>query len=164
MSELRTLLQEQIQTITHKVHWFAGMERALEGSTAAEAAWVPSPGTNTIWQLVNHITYWTQYACNVITGTPNPEGHIDNAVTFGEPGAPTDDAGWEATKERLFAVQDTFQGLLAELDPAQPIGGQKSPIGKLIGDISLHNAHHLGQIILLRKLRGAEWQPVKWGE
>lgn len=164
MSELRTLLQDQIKVTTHDVHWFAGMERALEGSTAAEASWVPAPGTNTIWQLVNHLTFWTQYAINLITGAPNPEGHVDNATTLGAPGDPNDEAGWTAAKQRLIATQDAFQALLTEYDPIQILPGRKTLIGKLVGDINLHNAHHLGQIILLRKLRATEWQPVKWGE
>jgi hypothetical protein len=149
--------------MTHKVHWFASLERALEGSTAAEASWIPGSDQNTIWQLVNHMTFWTQYVCNVITGTPNPEGHIDNAITLGAPGDPTDETGWAVAQKRLFEVLDTYHGLLAEIDPSQPIGGKETPIGKQIGDINMHNAYHLGQIILIRKLRGTEWQPVNWG-
>jgi uncharacterized damage-inducible protein DinB len=164
MSDLRTVLQDQIDGITIQVHWFAGLERALQGSTAAEAAWVPSEGVNSIWQLVNHMTFWTQYIINVITGEPNPEGHIDNAITFGSAGDPVDEAGWEAAKAKLLQVQARLKGLLAETDLSQPPAGRKTAVGKLVADINLHNAMHLGQIILMRKMRAQEWEPVKWGE
>lgn len=164
MSDVRTLLQDQIDGITTQVRWFAGLERALQGATADEAAWVPAQGLNTIWQLVNHMTFWTQYMVNFITGVPNPDGHIDNAVTLGAPGDPADEAGWAAAKEGLFQVQAKLNSLVAESDPTQPPAGRKTTIGKSVGEINLHNAQHLGQIILIRKLRATEWEPVKWGE
>lgn len=162
MSDLRTVLQDQIDGLTTQVFWFAGLERALQNSTAAEAAWVPGQGMNTIWQLVNHMTYWTQYIVNFTTGEPNPEGHIEESVTFGAPGDPADEAGWQAAKERLMQVQLRLKSLAAESDVSQPPAGRKTTIGKMIGDINLHNAQHLGQIILIRKLRATEWEPVNW--
>lgn len=162
MSDLRTVLQNQIDGVTTKVFWFAGLERALKGSTAAEAAWAPGPGSNTIWQLVNHMTFWTQYIVNFITGEPNPEGHVEESLSFGAPGDAADEAGWQGAQERLFQVQARLKALLAEVDPTQPPAGRKTPIGEMVGDISLHNAMHLGQIILIRKLRATEWEPVNW--
>lgn len=162
MSDLRTVLQDQIDAVTNQVHWFAGLERALQGATAAEAAWVPGEGMNTIWQLVNHMTFWTQYMVNVITGESNPEGHIDNATTLGAPGDATDEAGWAAAMAGLFQIQARLKALLAEADPSQPPAGRKTSIGKLVADINLHNAMHLGQIIVIRKLRATEWEPVNW--
>lgn len=163
MSDARKLLQDQIDAITTQVHWFAGLERALEGSTAAEAAWRPAEGLNTIWQLVNHMTFWTQYMINLLTNQTNPEGHIENAITFGAPGDEDDEAGWSAAKEGLFAVQAKLKSIAAETDLAQAVG-KSATIGKVIIDVTTHNAMHLGQIILLRKLRAQEWQPVNWNQ
>lgn len=162
MSDLRTVLQDQIDAVTTQVHWFAGLERALQGATAAEAAWLPGPGMNTIWQLVNHMTFWTEYMINVITGQPIPEGHIDNVITLGAPGDAADEAGWTAAKDGLLQMQARLKSLLAETDPTQPPAGRKTSIGKLVADINLHNAMHLGQIIVIRKLRATEWEPVNW--
>ncbi|MBI2298582.1 MAG: hypothetical protein HYU66_06450 [Armatimonadetes bacterium] len=89
-------------------------------------------------------------------------------------GEASDRAGWGAdfvapAAEAWPSVLDEFRNLVAEAraiagDPA--LGDRRVrvedanvPAATLLGDLGAHNAYHLGQIVLCRRLLGA-WPPA----
>lgn len=138
-----------------KEEWFVPLAKALEGVGAAEAAWQPPGGGNTIWQTVNHINYWNHRMLGYMTGATMPKG-ITNDETFGEPGSPDDTAGWAATMERTQQVAERVRAVLAELtdaDLAKPLGS--GTYGAALPSWLTHDAYHTGQIVLIRKQQGS---------
>ena len=139
-------------------NWFAPVSRALGGLTAAQAAWVPGEGMNTIWQLVNHLTFWTRFVAGRLAGDPPTGRAIDNDATFGSPGDPADDEGWARAVQGL---RDAYGGLHAALAPQtdaeldRPLNSRRTPAVTMISGTVMHDAYHIGQIVLLRRLQGS---------
>jgi uncharacterized damage-inducible protein DinB len=158
---LADLLRFQRELSWEKEEWFVPLSAALEGVGAAEASWQPPGAGNTIWQMVNHINYWNEWILSYITGRPAPE-RIANEATFGAPGSAADVAGWQATLERTRRIADEIRTELAKLTDAdleRPLGSRT--LGEALASWMLHDAHHVGQILLIRKQQGS-W-PAKRG-
>ena len=41
---------------------------SLQGLTAAQAAWKPSPDRNSVWEIINHIALWKEYFASRLAG------------------------------------------------------------------------------------------------
>lgn len=145
-----------------QVGWFLPLAQAIEGLTAAEAAWQPPGGGNTIWQTVNHINFYNERLLARLTKTPF-EGVNNNDETFQGPGNPEDTAGWQATLERTNRIAIELRQVLAELTDAdleQKVGNGAHTVGDGLTSWVMHDAHHTGQIVLIRKMQG--WKGHHW--
>lgn len=165
MGKATELLLEQLDVHWHKTEWFVSVEAALSGVTAKEASWTQPGAGYTIWQIVNHLVFCNVDVIQRFTGKGEPLQADDNDATFGEPGDPHDEAGWVSTVEKLYETLGNFQQILASLDDEKlevPYQEGRSPTGRLLGNIMMHDSYHLGQIVLLRKLQKS-WTPVDWG-
>lgn len=139
--------------------WFVPLAKALEGVGAAEAAWQPAGGGNTIWQTVNHLNFYNERMLCRLTGTTAPAGPGSNTATFSEPGDPADAAGWQATLDRTRSIAEGMRAALARLSDADLDGpwppSGKSTVGTELARWLMHDAYHTGQIVLLRKQQGS---------
>lgn len=139
--------------------WFAGLARAIDGVDARGAAWVPPGGGNTIWQTVNHLNFYDeQVLAHLQKRRPQRQART-NEETFGEPGDPEDAAGWESAAAEMRRIHTDLQDALDALDDAAldaPLhAGSKNPAIQSLTDWIQHDAHHAGQILLLRKQMGS---------
>jgi uncharacterized damage-inducible protein DinB len=159
-----TLLLEQLDVHCHENEWFVSADTALLGTTAVEAAWVPPGMNNTIWQIVNHLLFWNEDVVHRLRGTVNPNKAADNDVTFGQPGDPFDEAGWEQTLVRFRSVMKELRSTIADVEDGQldmPYRPDSPSIQRLLSNIMMHDTYHIGQIVLLRKLRSS-WPGFDW--
>lgn len=134
---------------------FLPLKQALDGLTAEQASWRPSADAHSIWQLVNHITYWNEYVLQYMRGKGKTA--IGNDETFGEPGNPADDSAWEHAVKRADEVCREMRRAVeaaSESDLDRTLDGQDMPLKVLLGDIAIHDAYHIGQIMYVRKLQG----------
>lgn len=135
----------------NKESWFSPLADALENVTAAEAAWKPPHAGNTIWQTVNHLNYYNERLLSQLTGAPGNPGVSTNEETFGEPGDPEDHTGWRETAERTHRIEENLREAIAKLNESDL---EDSFIESLAAQI-MHDVHHTGQIILIRKMQGS---------
>lgn len=159
-----SMILEQMDIHCHQNEWFVSVDTALEGVTAAQAAWTHDGASNSIWQIVNHLIFWNEDAIHRIKGTNNPNKFVNNDATFGEPGNPENEAVWVETVSRLRATMEGLKGAIAELNDEQlnaPCGSNTYTMGRLLGNLMMHDTYHLGQIVLLRKLQ-ASWAGYDW--
>jgi uncharacterized damage-inducible protein DinB len=143
-------------------HWFVAMNGALKGLGAAQAAADCGNGAHSIRQILYHVTYWNDRWLQRFIGGKQTPGPKDNDESFGPPEA---DAGsWKTLVERFDAVMKAWTKVIGEAEDsalAAPIQkDSKSEWHELIGDMILHTAYHLGQIVTLRKLQGS-WDPAQ---
>lgn len=144
-----------------KVGWFVPLAVTLEGCSAAEAAWQPPGGGNTIWQTVNHINFYNERLVCQMTGRPFEAKISSNDDTFGAPGDPADTDGWQGTLERTRQIAEELNGLFAAAQDSE----LDLPAGKVsrveaIASWIMHDSYHTGQIALLRKMQG--WKGHNW--
>lgn len=160
MAQTRTeaLLHLMDQTFSEE-GWYVPLAKAVEGVSAAQAAWISPAGGNSIRQIVSHVTFWKEYFMNRIQGKPKPEGEFENTATFGEPGDPADEGGWADLVARLIKVQGELRDL-ASGDAALDRSFGKVTVGRVLSDMAGHDAYHAGQVMVLRKQQGS-WEAVR---
>ncbi|WP_226679981.1 DinB family protein [Sutcliffiella horikoshii] len=164
MQVVTKMILEQLDMHCHENEWFASMDQALQGVTAAEAAWTSSGISNSIWQIVNHLIFWNEDVIHRIQGTENPYKAKDNEETFGNQGDPEDEIGWPQPVLRLNEVINKLKRFIADLDDEKlkaPYADNRYSTERLLSNIMMHDTYHIGQIVLLRKLQSS-WGGVDW--
>ena len=117
----------------------------------------PKGAPHTAWQLLEHlrIAQWDilAFSCNAKHVSPKfPEGHWPATA------APPNDAAWKrsvaAFQSDLRAMQALVRNPKTDLFARIPWGDGQTILREalLVAD---HNAYHLGQLVLLRRLLGA---------
>jgi hypothetical protein len=123
---------------------------ALHGVNAEKAGHSVSYNANNIWQLVSHIIYWRTTVVNRLTGSLNPPPFQD----FLLPGE-LNEENWKQTmhdfESAYHLLRIAIRGLKEDnLDHPSPIEGQTHY--QLIMGCLQHDAYHLGQLMLLKKM------------
>lgn len=140
-------------------NWIVPLSKALDGLTSEQAAWVPSSGGLSIWQLVNHMYYYNFRLLSRIQGTP-PSGTPaeNNESTFGDPGEPSDTAGWSTLMQNTTQLAEQLRDQLASLEDSDLEAPYMDTNEKWAHELArwiLHDAYHAGQIVLLRRQQGS---------
>ena len=119
--------------------------------TAEHAAARPVAGAHTIWELVLHITAWTEVARARLVGSakgdPTPEEDWP-------PVTDTSPEAWRAAVERLKEAHRELASDVAALDDAALISrvpGKDHSVLVMVHGIIEHDAYHGGQIAILKR-------------
>lgn len=123
--------------------WVAPWEQAVGKLTARQAAWRPAAGRHSIWQNVNHVVFWREYTLTLLAGRTKPTDEEAEVKNFCEP-AGVDDAEWARTVAALRHSHERIGAAIA--DAANSLERLQYHL--------MHDAYHLGQIMLLRAMQG----------
>ena len=122
--------------------------------TAEQAATRAIPGAHTIWELVLHMTAWTEIARERLVGSakadPTPEEDWP-------PVRETSAEAWRAAVERLKEGHRELAAEVAKQGDSDLIGrvpGKDHSVLVMFHGIIEHDAYHGGQIAILKKLLG----------
>jgi uncharacterized damage-inducible protein DinB len=145
---------------THDGDPWYGSSRArfLEGISAHDAAHRPLGVAHSMWELVLHMTAWTDEVRKRLAGAEpgTPEAGDWPAVDE------VTESAWEHAKSRLAAAHAALLADAARLsrdDLARRVGSVRDPelgtgvtyAGLLVG-LAQHDAYHTGQLALVRRL------------
>ena len=155
----KDVLLEQFTACYDESDWFVSLKAVLDGVTAEQADRSPANTGNSIRETVNHLIFWNERWLQRYRGELNEPQDVDNDTTFR-----SELKSWDATLERLYAVMDEWRDTLGAMPDdkletqvnAQYTVPWRSPLAQQ----NIHNAYHIGQILLLRKLQGT-WDPAK---
>lgn len=128
-------------------NWSEPLNDALDGVTASTAAWKPAPDEHSIWDIVNHMTLWTNIAAELFH---DPEA--EPPESWPKPTDPSD-AAWQSTRAALDSALQSLREQLAGASPEQLFtikDQQNRTLFVRIGCVYIHNAYHTGQITKLR--------------
>lgn len=140
-----TLLQLWDQSLTGGL-WFAAWRAALADLTPQQAAWKPAPQRHSIWEIVNHVSFWREVTLRKARGGSSPGDDEVARENFRGPAEPTS-AAWKADMDRFEASHAAMRALIA--DPAiaaEPHTRATHHLG--------HDSYHLGQVMYLRGMQG----------
>lgn len=142
--------------------WFCPLPEAVAGLTAVEAARAPGPGLNSIWGLVNHIRFEHECIIGRLQGREIDAEGLGHEYGWPPAGAPDDEAAWQEACRLAIARNAELAALVAAL-PEERLAAA-SPGGRdslwLYGLLA-HTSYHVGQIVLLRRLKG-DWEALHW--
>jgi len=159
---LRYTLAQRLKECWHGSPWYGdSSDKILSGISAADAARVVIPGTHSIWQIVLHMTAWTEAVAARVRGAGAKLPDRGDWPTV-ESTAPE---AWNALLAELAAARDA---LLSEIDATHEediqihVKNHSPPFadtgisraGTVMG-LAEHDAYHLGQVALLKRaIRG----------
>lgn len=155
---IRGNLANRLRDTWHGTPWYGDpSDKILAGITADEAARRIAPGTHTIWELVLHMTAWTETVAARVRGAgataplrgdwPKPEGTSNEAWAAAL-------ADLEKAREELLAEiegthDEEIQIHVREHNPPFKDTGI-SRAGTVAG-LADHDTYHLGQIALIKR-------------
>lgn len=147
-----------LDTVSERGLWasHAPLLASIEDLTAAQAAWRPSPQRKSIWEIVNHVAFWTEYYVSRMAGElPRPPGWYTD-IQWQEIPETTEQA-WRATIQRLRDAHEALKAEVANRADEQldhPMPGGQAPLYAVIQVEATHRSYHCGQIMYLRALQG----------
>ncbi len=150
-------LREQLIALLNGGNAHATFQDAVEGFPPDKAGIRPAGSPHSAWELLEHMRLAQEdilrFSQSADWKSPNfPEGYWPRSA------APKSPDQWQKSVDAFQRDMAEFQAMLC--DPAQDLN-QKFPWGDgqtllrealLIAD---HNAYHLGQLVLVRRLVGA---------
>jgi uncharacterized damage-inducible protein DinB len=124
-----------------------GLRLALRRLSLDEAAWDPGPGLHSVWEQINHLAHWKRYVRDRVR-------RRSRQTTQAWPAAGRTAAGLRraiADLERLHA--DLRREVLTlPADVYEAAGGPRYSTTQLLLGEAAHDAYHIGQIFMTRKL------------
>lgn len=149
----KQVLLDQFTTCFDTNGWFVATKNAIAGLTADQAEWKPQGADNSIREIINHLNYYNNAYLQRFKGIDFEYKVADNDETFDKGEA----ASWEAEAARFDSIMNELREVLSQADKAKlrELAPPKNEMkwSRLIANINAHNAHHGGQIVLLRKLQ-----------
>ncbi|GGQ94752.1 DinB family protein [Deinococcus ruber] len=136
---------------------FVPPSRAFQDLSAEIACLWVQGAPHTIAEIVAHMHFWQRYTLGLAHGEqPSvPEHAAQGWPSIGED-------GWDALKLAFLAGLSETKRLAREADLSRLVRPTET-LGYELTLHVLHNAVHIGQIILLRRLLGA-WPPPGGGD
>lgn len=159
----KQILLEQFTACYDTNGWFVALKNGISGITAEQAAWKTDGMDNSIWEIIRHLNFYNFAYLERFKGKDYEYGISENSESFDLEGSATEE-NWEAEVERFDKLMTEWRESLTAADESKfdsPVSDKrKDTWGSLIGHINIHNAHHGGQIVLIRKLQGS-WDVAK---
>jgi hypothetical protein len=129
------------------------LKGSLRRLTEEQAAWRPSPGRHSAWELAVHAAYWKYAVRRRLTGAKRGGFPLGGSNWFARPGAGRcwrDD--FLLLEEEHRRLRETIAALpasrLARISP-----GTRHTVARLVYGIAAHDTYHAGQIRTLQTLR-----------
>jgi len=136
--------------------WHVSLLDSVKDLTAAQASWSPSPGRNSIWKIVEHLTLWKAEEARRLRGeAPRPAGWAKEH-DWQDAGEATE-AKWQQALRRLTDAHRTLRAAAATVSDASlnvAAPGSAAAIAAATGGLILHDSYHCGQVCYLRALQG----------
>ena len=139
---------------------FTPFARALDGLSPEDAVRKPEGSPHSVAEVVAHMVFWQERFLRIVDGeAPAPVKHAADgwpAVTAEE---------WPGLVRRYLAGLGRFRDIAGDEDELRRplVEGRDRSVGASLASYYLHDAHHLGQVILLRRMLGA-WPPPGGGD
>jgi uncharacterized damage-inducible protein DinB len=155
---VRDLLLDHLAYTFEKDAWQPSFSTAVEGLTAEQAAWQPSPERHSIWQIVRHVLLWKQGVLDAWEGRVGSERDLEERDWQQASG---DEAAWQADLRRLREVSERLKTRVQTLDDAAL--AQRIPtyteyssqvLAIRLARMATHDIYHSGQVRYLRALQG----------
>lgn len=133
----------------------SAVDELLQDVDHEAAAQKTIPSVHSIWELVLHMTVWTDVARRRGEGQQvlpksNEDWPAPNDLSARE---------WERDRARLRDAHEKLAGFASELSDTQldaPVAGHEYSLRTMLHGVVEHDCYHGGQIALLRKLVGEE--------
>jgi uncharacterized damage-inducible protein DinB len=153
----KDVILEQFLYCHNKNGWFVSFQSAIAGLTSEQASWKGSADNNSIKEIVNHLIFWNERYLHRFKEMPLQKMEGKNDSTF----INLSNLEWPEVVEKFNLVMSDWYNTVRECKDEkldQPVSSEAGVNDPWIGTltcVTLHNAHHIGQIVTIRKLQGS---------
>lgn len=155
-SELSHLAEEIVVLVGGtRMPWFTTLRQALDGVDHQRAARRPGDGLNSIWAVVNHVSFWHELALRRLRGEFSTQEETDDSG-WSLPAA-GGAADWDRTQQELITRNATFAEAVRALSPEtleEPWAPGRAPRWQLVYGLMNHTSHHTADVLITRRLLG----------
>lgn len=148
----KKILVSQHEACYEESAWFACALKALEGVSEEDAFWKPSEEVHSVWEIISHLNFYNNKHLQRFKGINVPNETIEIAETY-----TTAERDWKKTLADFNAIMSEWKTVLETSDDAKFDEAVSAKADykwrETISDANLHNAYHIGQIVIVRKLR-----------
>ncbi|WP_307215155.1 DinB family protein [Paenibacillus tundrae] len=151
----KSILIDQLTACYNDKSWFVPLAEILEDLTAEEAV-IKNDNGQSIWSIVNHLIFWNEkWLERFKAGEFRLDHNIDNDETFAVAQDQLNEIGWKETLNKLENVFVSWRVVLEETEESKLTKQLPeyfdAPWWGVVSNLSIHNAYHVGQIMLLKK-------------
>ncbi|WP_410769436.1 DinB family protein [Fontibacillus sp. BL9] len=151
----KSVLIDQIKACYNDKSWFIPLQEILIDISAIEAA-KKNESNQSIWSIVNHLIFWNEKwleRFNVEQVELN--NTLNNDDTFYVNPNTINDEEWKETLNKLETVFNSWIEVLEESEESKlnieiPTY-YNAPWWGVVSNLCIHNAYHIGQIMLIKK-------------
>jgi len=154
------VLANQLLANANDPSWYVPLEVAVKGLSEEEAFWKVTEESNSIAEIVQHLLYWnetwqTRYKEASVQAVPPVDSNNNTFVV-------AEGKTFEALQKQLLEVLLHWQELIKkEQLEADVQGFPDSKWWEVLGNVTTHNAYHVGQIVYIRKIQKSWNRDVK---
>ena len=156
MTTAKEILLEQFTACYDENGWFVALKNAVKNLTAEQAIWKTENLDNSIWEIVHHLNFYNEAYLKRFKGIDYVYPTSNNDETFSSAAT---EADWRMEVERFDRIMTEWRTLLEAADDSKfdeaVSATNKSLWSSLLARVNAHNAHHGGQIVVIRKLQGS---------
>jgi uncharacterized damage-inducible protein DinB len=169
------LLIEQLEATFSEDGWFVATRNAIRGISGTQASWKCDGVDHSILETLAHLNFYNERHLRRLRGETVAPGPARIAETFSSSTRQADSA-WRCEKARFTRVMAGWIELLDRTESRETARRRRAPRGRVktstasvddpaswapvVTHLTLHNAYHCGQIVMLRKLQG-NWDPAR---
>lgn len=113
-----------------------------------------------IWQILNHLLLWQAYYLSCLQGH-SLEMHINEVDTWSSERNPSSEA---ALQTAVTTFRDQLETIQTEVNCLPDVGEALTGKLKLIQDMAVHLSFHLGEVVLMRRMKGSYPMPHQMKE
>jgi uncharacterized damage-inducible protein DinB len=155
MVHAKDVLLDQLLANANDPSWYQPFTHSIKGLSEEQAFWKPNKESNSIAEIVQHLLYWNQ-----TWQTRYQKSHVDAVPSIGKNKTSfiiPEKHRFTDLKDQLLEVLLLWQALLQEEKVESKVNGFAGDVRwwEVLGNVSTHNAYHIGQIIYIRKLQNS---------
>ncbi|MCZ8541864.1 DinB family protein [Psychrobacillus psychrodurans] len=153
MVHAKDVISDQLLANANDPSWYLPFSDSIRGLTEDQAFWKPNEESNSIAEIVQHLLYWNQ-----TWQTRYKKSHVDAVPSIGNNNNSfiiPENHSFADLEKQLLEVLILWQELLSEEKVESEVNGFSEHVKwwEVLGNVSTHNAYHIGQIIYIRKLQ-----------
>lgn len=160
---MKEILLEQLTVSYDQNGWFVALKNAVKNLTAEQAVWKTDGLENSVWEILAHLNYYNFAYLQRFKGIEYAYSKSSNDETF-ESASDVSEADWQSEIARFEAIMNEWRELITAADEtkfAEKIPPKNEAVWwEVLANVMMHNAHHGGQIVVIRKLQGS-WDSSK---
>ncbi|SDN68105.1 DinB superfamily protein [Paenibacillus sp. yr247] len=155
LTSVKEVLLDQLAACHDDESWFKPSKTILNDVSVNDAVRKAEDYPHSIWEIANHLIFWNEMWLNRFINNDLLESNTTNDETFESDHLEQNDTSWNETIRRLSNGFVHWREVITNCDESKLEKRVPNYFNAqwwgVISNLCIHNAYHIGQIMLLKK-------------